>query len=320
MNKMHDPAPSSEVPAHLRDAVDSMLCKVDYGFTDKTTQYWTVFSGFNLGGIDIIKHEGIGVRRGYRAPHHIRADHIDDFVVSVPTSAIISVNQYGRFFQVEPGAFVICSTATPSYSHFMPLAASDPFSMIHVRVSGSLLRRRIPRIDDCCGQPAALGGGAAKLMLSLFDYALHEGDRLSGGQINNLADMLAGAVANAAYEIPSLARFDTPSAYEKIRTEAAGFIDRNLSNPELNPALVARHCRVSLRYLHAAFSGGPFTVSAYIREARLQQCRIALQSLELRGKPVFDIARLWGFSDPSCFGRAYKARFGSAPGKERNLH
>jgi AraC-like DNA-binding protein len=131
--------------------------------------------------------------------------------------------------------------------------------------------------------------------------------------------MMIGAVANVASGAPEFSYLSAPrqSSCEKIRAAAKNFIESNLSNPALDSAMVARHCGVSIRYLQRAFADDAQSLGAYIRETRLQRCHMALKNPALRNRPIFDIAMMWGFHDPSYFNRAYKKQFGAVPGKAR---
>jgi AraC-like DNA-binding protein len=59
------------------------------------------------------------------------------------------------------------------------------------------------------------------------------------------------------------------------------------------------------------FSERGTTISDYIRQARLQNCR---QELETQaGKTITDVAFSWGFSSSSHFSRVFRKYFGVAP-------
>ena len=67
----------------------------------------------------------------------------------------------------------------------------------------------------------------------------------------------------------------------------------------------------SKRYLHMLFSERGTTVSDYIWQARLQNCR---QELEAHaGKTITDVAFSWGFSSSSHFSRVFRKYFGVVP-------
>ncbi len=319
MSEKHDAPLAAYTPSQLQYATRSIVGHMDYGFTGKASSHWMTLSAFNMADIDVVGNEGVGVLTGYRRPHHIRADKFDDFWVTIPRSALITLTQSGKILRLEPGTFSFCSSALPCSFEVSPVDRQEVFSTMHVRIAGPLLRRLVPQIDSCCYRPIRLGPGAGRIMLSFFDHALNDGYALSDTQARNFASMMIGAVANVASGAPEFSYLSPPrqSSYEKIRSSAKAFIESNLSNAALDSAMVARHCGVSIRYLQRAFADGAQSLGAYIRETRLQRCHMALKNPALRNRPIFDIAMMWGFHDPSYFNRAYKKQFGAVPGKAR---
>ncbi|MET0496626.1 MAG: helix-turn-helix domain-containing protein [Actinoplanes sp.] len=83
-----------------------------------------------------------------------------------------------------------------------------------------------------------------------------------------------------------------------------------LTNPELSPAMLARELNVSMRTLQRAFAALGESVTAHIRERRLEAARRALPATRLG---VSEIAAHWQFADGSHFSRAFKQRYGLTP-------
>ncbi len=319
MSELHDTPLAAYTPSQLQIATRSIVGHMDYGFTGKSPSHWMTLAAFSQADIDVVRNEGVGGLKGFRRPHHIRADKFDDFWVSIPRSALITLTQSGKILQLEPGTFAFCASALPCSFEVNPVDRHEIFSTMHIRISGPLLRRLVPQIDSFCYRPIRLGPGAGRIMLGLFDHALSDGYALSETQARNFASMMIGAVANVASGASEFSYLSAPrpSSFEKIRSAAKDFVERNLSNAALDSAMVARHCGVSIRYLQRAFADDAQSLGAYIRDTRLQRCNMALQNPALRHRPIFDIAMMWGFRDPSYFNRAYKKQFGSVPGKAR---
>ena len=308
-------------PGKISRFLASSFFSADYEADTGTASYPTYFGGVHLGAVDVFRHEGSGIHRGYRRLHHFRTDRVDDFLISLPLRGRTRLTQMGSEVQVEADEFIISSTAKPLGA----ISRSDnnnTFQTYHVRVSGPLLRAQVPAIDSYCHQQIKIGSGAGTIMSSMFALAIHEGSALSASQSRSFGGMLVEAIANTTRDAPELMRLhpgSRQSSYARVREDAGHFIACNLSNPALDPLLIAAHCRVSVRYLHAAFAAASQTLGTHIRETRLEQCRAALQSPELRDRSVFEIALRWGFNDPAYFSRAYKSRFGSSPRDDRRL-
>lgn len=307
-------------PGALKQFLASNFLRSDYDVTC-IESCPTYFGGVDFGSVAVFRHEGSGMTRGYRRMDHCRTDHVDDFLISLPLRGQINLMQSGSTVVVEPGHFIVCATAKP----FAESTTSDrrlgTYQTHHVRVSGSMLRARIPRVDGYCHTPIKIVPGAGRAMVSMFALAMEEGHAFTESQSRSFGTMLVDAIANTLRDVPELLSLhpeSRESAYARIRQMAQYFIACNISNPALGPAMVAEHCKISLRYLHAAFASNSQTLGALIRETRLQRCREALQNPATRDYSVFEIALRWGFSDQAYFSRIYKARFGKTPSSDRD--
>jgi AraC-like DNA-binding protein len=97
------------------------------------------------------------------------------------------------------------------------------------------------------------------------------------------------------------------------------FIERQLADPGLTPATVARAHHVSLRSLYKLFEGEQTSVASLIRERRLERCRRDLLDPSLAGRPVSAIAARWGLTNAAHFSRAFRAAYGASPVEFRRL-
>jgi AraC-like DNA-binding protein len=76
---------------------------------------------------------------------------------------------------------------------------------------------------------------------------------------------------------------------------------------------------ISVRRLHKLFADEGLTVSAWIRDRRLERCRRDLADPALAGETVASIAWSWGFRNPGHFSRVYRAAYGCAPSAGRTV-
>ena len=91
-------------------------------------------------------------------------------------------------------------------------------------------------------------------------------------------------------------------------------IARRLDDPNLDATSIADALGCSRATLYRAFADHSATVYGYIRELRLQRAKERLEAAT-REETVAEIAGSLGFTDPSNFGRAFRRRFGHAPGQ-----
>lgn len=99
---------------------------------------------------------------------------------------------------------------------------------------------------------------------------------------------------------------------------AIAFIDTYLDDPALSVASIAADSCVSPRHLQRAFAGKGTTVTAVIRERRLERAKAQL--VARRDVPISHIAHQWGFADLAHFSRLFKAAYGEAPSVYRRRH
>lgn len=161
---------------------------------------------------------------------------------------------------------------------------------------------RIPRKLDC-------GSNAANLlsahMRSLHSFYLD--DDLGSGDA--LLEVSLGLVIDAIHRTP----IQVPETLRGAQlARVKDYIDRNLEQPELSPALIAAASRISIRYLHWLFEPTGVTVSQYVIQQRLLRCRRDLSIGMMRGRTITDIALSWGFRDATHFSRRFKQEFGQS--------
>jgi AraC-like DNA-binding protein len=90
-------------------------------------------------------------------------------------------------------------------------------------------------------------------------------------------------------------------------------IEANLSDPDLNPVVIAQEQNVSLRYLQKLFSQSGSTFSNYVRLRRLERCRADLASPVYAQMSVTEICFRWGFNGSAHFSRTFRSQYGVPP-------
>jgi AraC-like DNA-binding protein len=100
---------------------------------------------------------------------------------------------------------------------------------------------------------------------------------------------------------------------------AARFIERHLYDDSLSQDQIAAALSVSTRTLHRVFRSRGATVASWVRERRLEQCRLDLEDSRLAHVPVSALAARWGLTDAAHFSRLFKSRYGAGPRAFRTL-
>ena len=137
--------------------------------------------------------------------------------------------------------------------------------------------------DDVLTSPAGSIGPAVELTLGMLGAALTQ---------NRESDNIAPRI----------------TLYQRLTS----FIEEQLADPDLSPAMIAQRHHISLRYLHLIFSEQGTTVGTWIRSRRLAKCRAELANLQ-NDRSVTEIAMDWGFSDAAHFSRSFSSAYGVSP-------
>ena len=96
-----------------------------------------------------------------------------------------------------------------------------------------------------------------------------------------------------------------------MRIRVRRFIEAELGNPKLSPALIAARLGLSRSTLYRVFA--PNGIVSYIRDRRLMHAMRMLVRDEAQPARVSRVAFAVGFSDERTFRRAFKRRFGFIP-------
>jgi AraC family transcriptional regulator, positive regulator of tynA and feaB len=99
-----------------------------------------------------------------------------------------------------------------------------------------------------------------------------------------------------------------------------GYIESQITDPDLSVNSIAEACGMSVRSVHRAFAADPAgSVSKYIWIRRLNHCAATLRDRRQAHRPITEICLSWGFSSTSHFSRLFKNEFGVPPRNYRKL-
>lgn len=190
---------------------------------------------------------------------------------------------------------------TGKLSHFS--AAPHTTAQVLVLPAAEIRRRR--------GMPASGLADTAEVRL-LTAHATMVSRMLGGlgpagvdAARDTLAELARAAVGGGLDDVEPLL---SPALAQAARDLADG----RLTDPALSPAALARKLNVSARTLQRAFANEGQSLSAYIRDRRLDEARRALITPHRR-MTVSDIAARWQFADSGHFARAFRKRYGRTP-------
>ena len=237
-----------------------------------------------------------GVRRGYEI-----AQTDGEYLVMLMTlSGRELVTQGDRQSQLTPGSVVVWDSQTPA-----EFVVQEPLVKRSLLVPKAALSEIGTRGELMTGSVLDADAAAVTLLRIYLDGLSGTIDQLPLGSMWSARNATIELLA-AALQAPAKA---APVSAVATRGAAETFIERNLRDHRLSPALVAHAIGVSVRSLHRAFEDTGDTVSGYIRVRRLARARDDL----VAGSPVSQVARVWHYADPSHFSRSFKRHYGQSP-------
>ncbi|MCC6622279.1 MAG: helix-turn-helix domain-containing protein [Deltaproteobacteria bacterium] len=237
------------------------------------------------------------------------------FGLSVVQRGHATVWSEGREVRLGPGDVCLLSGAVPFAKHI----SNDYREVLYLAPHASLeptLGRSIER------EPSLRSGldGFARVLALQVDTLVRRAHSLAFADTLRLTEsthLLLGVVFGDNDRATRL-ELESRSLRQIHRQRALDAIGRLHADPELDPAAIAQHCRISVRYLHALFAGEP-SVSTRLLAHRLERCRAALASGDPRDRTrtIGEIAFSAGFNNLAHFCRTFKARFGVTPSEAR---
>ncbi|MGC4029896.1 MAG: helix-turn-helix domain-containing protein [Steroidobacteraceae bacterium] len=213
---------------------------------------------------------------------------------------------------LSPGDFLLCDDVLP----YQQVHAAQ-HDVLVIRVPQAALRRRLPTPEiflnrRICGSEGT-GALVSRFINNFWELSQTGIEPSSAERItDSICDLLATAYIDADRR-----PLQGSTVQSMWRVRICRYIDQHLSEPELTPARIAAHFRVSPRYLHKLFSGQEEAVCKYILHRRLEGARRSLQDRAQNPKTVSTIAFEWGFSNATHFARVFRDYFGTSPTEVR---
>jgi len=246
-----------------------------------------------------------------RTPELIaRADDRRYFKLSLQLAGSGLLIQDNREAVLQPGDIAVYDTNRP-YS----MVFDDDFRMMVVMFPQTLLELPPDTVGQLTAVRFARGHGLTGMIAPFLEQMANGLEQLSGPTGIRLAHNAIDLVSTMfASELGSAMQ---PGGHRELATRIREYIERNLGDPQLDPATIAAAHYISTRHLHGIFREEGTTVSAWVRTRRLEHCRRDLADPVLSDRAIGAIAARWGFIDAAHFSRLFKATFGRSPSEVR---
>jgi AraC-like DNA-binding protein len=243
-----------------------------------------------------------------RTPRLIARTAGDYFKLGLQLRGSSVLTQDGRQAALRDGDFAVYDTTRP-----YTFAFDDPcrlLVLIFPRAMLGLPERQVAALTATTfsgrsGMGALISSFLARAAVVLDDAGVRDNARLA----TNVLDLLTTALAGQLDARPA----SPEQARRALYTRTIAFIELHLGEAWLSPAQIADALHISTRYLHKLFHEEGTTVSAWIRQRRLEACRHDLRDPLYAGRPVSAIANRWGLTDAAHFSRLFRATFGASP-------
>jgi AraC-like DNA-binding protein len=127
-------------------------------------------------------------------------------------------------------------------------------------------------------------------------------------------------VANLAEEDSPAARGGAEAARAAHLHRLCQIIETRLADFSLSLEQIALEDRISTRAVQKLFASVGESFSSYVRDRRLERCRLDLCSPMCASLSISEICFRWGFNGSAHFSRAFKERYGVSPRDYRRTH
>jgi AraC-like DNA-binding protein len=238
-------------------------------------------------------------------PHHLK--------LSMQLEGTGLVLQDGRSAQLEPGDVAIYDTARP-----YTLEYDGPMRSLVMMFPHSMLGLSANLVHTVTAVRLRGDTGVGRVICPFMQHIAEDMDQLDGvngariirSAFDLITALLSAELQNSTEREPWRVTIDAITHY----------IDAHLDDPSLNTDGLARAHFISPRQLQYLFQEENRTVSGYVRQRRLERCRVDLEDPALASRSIVQIAQTWGFTDPSHFSKLFKATYGRSPREHRVGH
>jgi AraC-like DNA-binding protein len=280
--------------------------------TDRPECFHGSIRSREYGGGILLSHITAGAQRVDRPLGFIDPFETRFYKFSLQLSGTGIIVQDGREATVTPGDMCIYDTSRP-----YTLIMNDDVENLVLIFPHELLRLPSKAVAQLTG--VRIGSESAMSHL-VGPFIRQLGQKLEDFNENNAMRLAHNTLDLIATLLHAELDLDNPLKQGRdldLMTKVQEYIERNLGSYELTPTVIADANYISTRRLHYLFRSEGTTVTGWIKQRRLEQCRRDLSDPALWRETVTTISRRWGFSESAHFSRAFRAAFGISPREYR---
>jgi AraC family transcriptional activator of tynA and feaB len=271
---------------------------------DELFQAETTIVPFHSFQLSKVRSSAISIKKRPRDPE--RYDQ-DAYFAVVLLSGLYHLEQAGRIVNLQPGDMTLYDATRPHR-----IDCTGEFSKLIFAIPRHVLRSRLVKPEACTSLRIPSSSGVGAVASNFLRTWAANVDQLGPQELTTICDssldLLSLAIATVS---PGATR--QPRGQSLSLTQIKAYIELNLSNPELNTAMIVDAVGLSPRYINALFAKEACSLMRYVLQRRLERCYQDILNSEQHGLRISDIAFRWGFNDLSHFSRTFKLRFELSP-------
>ncbi|MDQ1129225.1 helix-turn-helix domain-containing protein [Microbacterium sp. SORGH_AS_0888] len=238
------------------------------------------------------------------------ARHWRGVVLGYLAAGSLRVSQEGRAVDLAAGDFVFYTSAQR-----YRITAPGHHEYLVVRIPTSAIALRHSMFTDVIATDLSAVPSAPLLRAVLASLAQPD-FRPSPAAGAHIADALVAA----AHAVVADARHPGSATVMSLFHAFLLWIEEHLTDDEVSADAIASAHFLSTRYVRRVFAAHGATVSAVVRQRRLERIRTELLDPQQVRVPIGEIASRWGMRDAAVFSRAFAQQFGVSPRRYRALH
>jgi AraC-like DNA-binding protein len=255
--------------------------------------------------------------RSRRTSALVRRSDPEQYGLALTLNGRQSISHRRRDASVGAGDLLLYDTSHPSDAWASP-GDGNACEGIIVNVPRAAIPLPATKVDRLLGAPLPGDSGMGALLSQFLTRLAPESDACRPQDAIRLGGLTVDLItAFLAHHTDTENSVPPESRQQALLAGIHSFIEHNLADPQLSPATVAASHHISVRYLHKLFQAQGVTVSAWIRQRRLERCRRDLADLRLSDKPIGFLAGRWGYVHASEFTRAFRRAYGIPPSAYR---
>jgi AraC-like DNA-binding protein len=255
--------------------------------------------------------------RSRRTPALVRRSDPELYHLALTLRGRQSISHCRREASVEVGDLLLYDSSRPSDASAFPDDGGAVEGIV-VNVPRTAIPLPAAKVDRLLGAPLPGDSGMGALLSQFLIRLAPESDSCRPQDAIRLGGLTVDLItAFLAHHTDTEDSVSPESRRQALLAGIHSFIEHHLSEPQLSPGAVAAAHHISVRYLHRLFQDQGVTVSAWIRQRRLEGCRRDLADLRLSDKPIGLLAAGWGYVHASEFTRAFRRAYGIPPSTYR---